>query len=90
MTQPPPQGPYSAPAGQPTNGLAIGALIASILGLFCLIGCVVGLILGYQARNQIDASGGAQGGRGLAVAAIVIGWVGVGLGVLGLVLIASS
>lgn len=70
-------------APQQTNGLAIGALVSSILGFFCGIGFVVGLILGYNARNQIRQSGGTQGGEGAATAAIVIGWIGIGLTILG-------
>lgn len=74
-----------ATAPPQTNGLAIGALVASILGFFCGIGFVVGLILGYNARNQIRASGGQQGGEGIATAAIVVGWIGVGLSILGII-----
>ena len=33
---------------------------------------------GYAARRQIEASNGRQGGDGLAIAGIVLGWVGVG------------
>jgi hypothetical protein len=60
--------------------------VSSILGFFCGIGFIVGLILGYSARNQIRASAGQQTGEGLATAAIVIGWIGVGLTVLAIVL----
>lgn len=75
--------------GPPTNGLAIAGLIASIVGLVTLwlcglgiIGLVPGLVLGFVARNQIRASGGQQGGDGLALAAIIVGAVGLGLAVL--------
>lgn len=33
---------------------------------------IVGLVLGIVAQREIDASGGRLGGRGLAVAAVVI------------------
>lgn len=74
------------PAAPPTNGMAIGSLIASILGVtfFPTIGSIVGLILGYTARNQIRDSEGATTGEGLATAGIIVGWIGVGLTVIGL------
>jgi len=82
MTEPPLPPAYAArPAGS-TNGLAIGALVASVAGLLCGIGLIVGLVLGYIAKNQIDQSGGTQQGRGLAVAAIIIGWIGVAITVI--------
>jgi hypothetical protein len=92
MSQPP---PLPAPPTGPsfvgkTNGLAVGALVASLLGLFCGVGLVVGLVLGYIARRQIDDSGGVQRGRGLAVAAIVVGWVGIALAVIVGVIVAAT
>ena len=59
-----------------TNGLAIASLVLGVL--FCtLIGGVVAVILGNVALGQIARSQGAQGGRGLAIAGIVLGWIGV-------------
>ena len=74
--------PESPPAAaSDLNGYAIASLVlgvAGLLGLF-LVGPVLALVFGYSARRDIDASGGRQGGRGLAVAGIVLGWVGVAL-----------
>lgn len=61
-----------------TNGFAIASLVLGIVWLWGL-GSVLALVFGYLAKSQIDESRGAQGGRGLAVAGIVLGWVGVGL-----------
>jgi hypothetical protein len=61
---------------QKTNGLAIAGLVLGILWLYW-IGSVLALVFGYVAKNQIDGSNGTQGGRGMAIAAIVLGWVGV-------------
>ncbi|MEW2479889.1 MmpS family transport accessory protein [Mycobacterium sp. NPDC049093] len=61
---PPPGYP---PAPSPTNRTAIVALI------FSLLIAPVGLVLGYVARSQIRRS--HEGGAGLAVAAIIIGWI---------------
>lgn len=72
------------------NGLAIASMVLGIIWIYG-IGAVLALIFGYQARTQIDASGGTQTGRGMATAGIVLGWIGVG-GILLIVLaaIASS
>lgn len=89
---PPPQPPpaplasggsgYSAPPAAPTNGLAIASLVLGIAGLVfyvCGVASILALVFGYMARNQIDQSGGAQQGRGMAMAGIITGWIGVGI-----------
>lgn len=58
-----------------TNGLAIASLILGLVGIG--IGHVLALFFGYKAKRQIEHSGGAQRGRGLAIAGIVLGWIGV-------------
>lgn len=95
--EPPPVPPASSGSGyyarptSTTNGLAIASLACSIGGFFCGIGFILGIVFGYIAKNQIDQSGGAQQGRGLAVAGLIIGWVGVGLAVLvGVIAIIAS
>ena len=42
------------------------------------VGSILALIFGYVAKGQIAASAGRQGGGGMAMAGIVLGWVGVG------------
>jgi hypothetical protein len=86
--QAPPPGGYGQPgygggSGSPaTNGLAIGSLIVSILGLlgncFCFGGILspVGIVLGFMGKKKADQSGGAVGGRGMALAGIIIGVIG--------------
>ena len=71
------QGYYQQPAS--TNGFAIASLVLGILWLYWL-GSVLALIFGYVARRQIRA--GNQRGDGIAIAGIVLGWIGVGLLVL--------
>jgi hypothetical protein len=53
---------------------------------------ILALVFGYVGKSQIDASGGRQTGRGMAVAGIVLGWVWLGLIVLyfGIVVIAAA
>lgn len=78
----PPYG-YGAPAK--TNTLAIVSLIASIAGFVILpfIGSLVGVITGHLSLSQLRTSG--EEGRGLALAGTIVGWVGLGLAILGIV-----
>jgi hypothetical protein len=83
---PQPYGGYGSPYGgwgQParTNGMAIASMVCGILWMYWL-GSILALVFGYVAKSQIDKSHGAQTGRGMAVAGIVLGWVGVGFLVL--------
>ena len=69
--------PYGAPAVQATtNGLAIASMVLGILWLYW-IGSILALVFGYIAKGQIDRSAGRQTGRGMAIAGIVLGWIGV-------------
>lgn len=63
-------------SGQKTNGLAIASLVLGIVWIYW-VGSILALVFGYMGKNQIDRSGGREGGRGLAIAGIVLGWVGV-------------
>src|SRR4029450_6249677 len=68
----PAMGPAAAqPAPQTTNGLAIAGMVLGILWLYW-VGSILALVFGYVARGQIAASGGRQGGGGMAMAAIVL------------------
>lgn len=60
-----------------------------VLGILWLywIGSILALVLGYVAKRQIDESRGWQSGRGMAIAGIVLGWVGVGFLVLTLLIL---
>ena len=65
-----------------TSGLAIGSLVCGILWV-CGLGAMAALILGYLALRQIRREPLRIKGRSLAIAGIVLGWVGVvGLAVL--------
>lgn len=82
MPAPPPPAftaysPYGPPIVQATtNGLAIASMVLGILWLYW-IGSILALVFGYVAKGQIDRSAGRQGGRGMAIAGIVLGWIGV-------------
>ena len=77
---------------QTTNSLAIISLILGISGFMCGVGWIGALITGYIAKGNIDKSGGREGGRGLAVAGIVLGWIGVVImvGIVVLIIVASA
>jgi Domain of unknown function (DUF4190)/Uncharacterised protein family UPF0547 len=64
--------------GQKTNGFAIASLVLGIVWIYG-VGSILALVFGYMGRNQIDQSGGREAGRGMAVAGIVLGWIGVGI-----------
>jgi hypothetical protein len=63
------------------NGLAVASLLLSLFW-FGFIGAVAGVILGHTALRQIDASGGAQGGRAVAMMGLCVGYFWIGLAVL--------
>jgi len=72
--------------------MAVASLVLGIITL-CGIGSILAVIFGYVGKGQIDRSGGTQGGRGLAIAGIVLGWVGVGtlvLYIVGIVIVAIT
>jgi hypothetical protein len=84
--RPAPQAPGFVPVTS-TNGLAIASLVLGILWLFWL-GSLVGLILGLVALKQIKNRN--QGGRGIAIAGVVLGILGLVLFVVVLIVGAST
>jgi Domain of unknown function (DUF4190) len=79
-TDPPPtMQPKEAPARVPkTNGMAVASLTLGILWLGGL-GAALALLFGYMGKGEIDRSDGSESGRGLAIAGIVLGWVGIAI-----------
>ena len=80
MTSAPPS------TGVKNSTMAIVSLIAGIVGLTLLplIGSVTALITGYMARKEIRESAGALSGDGMALAGVIMGWIGVAFAVFGL------
>lgn len=83
---PPASGPqttgYGYQTSPKTNGLAIASLVLGIAGLVfyaCGVASILAVVFGFIARNQIDRSGETQGGRGMAIAGIIMGWIGIAL-----------
>jgi Domain of unknown function (DUF4190) len=87
-----PQGvPYGHVARRKTNGMAIASLVCSCAGIFLIgIPAVLGIIFGFVARAQIRQSNGEQGGGGLALAGIIVGFAVVALIVIVLALAADN
>jgi len=86
--------PPSVP--QPRNSaLAIWSLVLGILGLVSLM-CIFGplfaipaVICGHMALKRVKASGGTLGGHGIALAGLITGYVGIGLFILMIPLLAA-
>ena len=76
-----PEAPYQLP----NSTMAVVSLVAGILGLTILptLGSIVAVITGMMARREIRDSAGTLGGDGMATAGLVMGWIGIGLGILG-------
>ncbi|MDQ6853850.1 MAG: DUF4190 domain-containing protein [Actinomycetota bacterium] len=72
---PEPQQQWGRPLG--TSGFAIASLVLGIVWAFW-IGSILALIFGYVALRQVKRSEGWLTGRGMAIAGIVLGWVGIG------------
>jgi len=72
----------------PTSGLAIASLVLGIGGLTFLpfLGSIIAVILGPMARNDIRRRPDELTGDGVALVGMVLGWIGIGLTVLGLLL----
>jgi hypothetical protein len=59
------------------NGFAIASMVLGILWIWW-IGSILAIIFGFVALSQIKASQGAQTGRGMAIAGLVLGFIGLG------------
>lgn len=68
----PPYPGYPPPAA--TNGFAIASLVLGLLWVYW-IGSILALVFGYVALRQIKQRN--ESGRGMAIAGVVLGWVGV-------------
>ena len=69
-----------------TSGMAIASLVMGIAGwtLFPLVGSILAIVFGYAARRDIRSRPDELTGEGMAIAGLVLGWIMVGLSVIGL------
>jgi hypothetical protein len=79
----PPQYPYAAPL--PTSTMAVVSLVSGILGFVALpiVGSIVAIITGIMARGETRSLPPRASGDGMATAGVIMGWVGIGLWVVG-------
>lgn len=70
---------YQPVAGTRTSGLAIASLVTGLFFWRWVIPGLIAIVLGHLALESIEDSGGTKTGRGMAIAGIVLGWVGIGL-----------
>jgi type IV pilus assembly protein PilA len=61
-----------------TSGMAIASLIFGLLFLFFPLS-IVAIVLGHISLSQIKKSAGRLGGKGLAIAGLVLGYLGVAM-----------
>ena len=85
---PPPPAPYPATAypaaaypavpapvvAEETSGKAIASLILGIMNVFPL--CIVAIVLGHISLSEIKKSAGRLKGEGLAIAGLILGYLG--------------
>ena len=89
---PPPPGYQPQPGayggGVQQNQKALWSMILGIVGLVCcgLFTAIPAIILGHMGKKEIDATGGAQSGRGMAQAGFIMGIIGTVLSVVGIIL----
>jgi hypothetical protein len=70
---------YGVPARR-TNTLAIVSLILSCASIIFGITCIGGIITGHIALSQIKRTG--EGGRGMALAGVIVGYSLFGIGII--------
>ncbi len=96
LNAPPAQGQYPGQAQpyprqvQPyqqtpqTDGKAVASLILGILSPFCLFALtgIPAVILGHLSRSTIEKSRGRMQGGGMALAGLILGYIGIGFSLL--------
>lgn len=83
---PPPMYPVAATKQQ---GFAIGSLVCGITSIVCCLGLLTGIpaiVLGYIAMNKEKTDPARFGGKGMAMAGLILGILGTIFGTLGVIL----
>jgi hypothetical protein len=74
-----------------TPAVAIWSLILAVLSFTCgwLFTAIPAVICGHIARAKIRKSGGALGGKGIATAGLILGYIALAVGIMGIPLLVS-
>jgi hypothetical protein len=64
----------SAPQPGAISSMAVASLVLGLLG-FTIIGAILAIVFGHVAQAQIKQSQGALGGKGLALAGLILGYL---------------
>ena len=74
----------SSPSQPKTSGLAIWSLVLGILSLTCfsILAAIPGVICGHKALSRIGRAGGSLSGKGIAIAGLVTGYIGIACAIL--------
>jgi hypothetical protein len=86
-SQTPQQPPVGAAPGR-TSGLAIASMVLGIVWVYW-IGSILAIIFGHVAISQIRRDPTLRG-KGMAIAGVVLGYVGIGIFVLGILVFAAT
>jgi hypothetical protein len=85
---PPPGSPWPGaapyPPPKPNSSLAVVSLVFGIIQFFVcpIIGGIVAIVTGHVARGRAKRSQGAEGGAGMALAGVILGYAGIALTIL--------
>ena len=82
---PPPIVFGASPPSKKTNGMAVASLVLGIIWIGG-IGSVLAVIFGFMSRKKIRQSNGQEQGAGLALAGIILGFIGI-VGAIGVALL---
>jgi hypothetical protein len=87
-----PPAPTAVPQTVPrTPAAAIWSLVLAVLSFTCgwLFTAIPAVICGHVARSKIRRSGGTLGGRGIATAGLILGYIALVVGIMGIPLLVS-
>ena len=69
------------------SGLAIASLVSGLVGwtFIPVLGAIAAIVTGHLAKKEIRDSGGTITGDGMALAGLIMGYVQIGLIILGVI-----